>query len=132
MKCRGGYSVSQHLLWLLAVLGKKEIVVVRTVASEGPGHCRPENRPRKSHFKSESLAQSKQYCLSFTPFAERSAVGNTGTVGSTGSGKCRRPWPWCEPYLQVSPISQVQDVMFHMRTFQVMSLHKEKTYGRRI
>lgn len=57
------------ILWLLAVLGKRKIAVLRIVASEGLDHCRPGDSLRKSHFESEIFAQSKQYRLSFTPFA---------------------------------------------------------------
>lgn len=109
-------------------------MVVRIVAREGLDHCRPGDSLRKSHFESEIFAQSKRYRLSFTPFAKWLVVVVRVAVGSTGCGQCRWPWlrPWCVPYLLVSRISQAQDVMFHMKTFQVMSPHKEKTYGMRI
>lgn len=46
------------ILWLLAVLGKKEIVVVRIVASEGLGHCKPANSLRKSHLSLKVLSKA--------------------------------------------------------------------------
>lgn len=52
------------ILWLLAVLGKKKIVVVRIVASEGLDHCRPADSLRMSHFESENFFP-KQTVLSF-------------------------------------------------------------------